>query len=300
VNTPPETAHSALTISPQATPANGPDLPATPPGVNPNNPPWGLPAALITWFLSIAAVAVVPNLCALPYVWYHFRGAAAPTREILLADKTFMLLFVSGWLPAHLLTLGLIWAVATRWGKFSIKEVFGWSWSPRFGLGKSIASAIGLYVLAMIIIGLVSTQETDLDRILRSSRAAALILAFIAVATAPLMEEMIYRGLLYSALQKITGPWSAVIVVSVMFAGLHVLQYWPNAGVIGSITLLSIVLTVVRARTGRLLPCFVIHLVFNGVQSIIIVIEPYLRSLVEHWRPQPTPGILFSLVRLFG
>jgi len=29
----------------------------------------------------------------------------------------------------------------------------------------------------------------------------------------------------------------------------------------------------VRARTGRLLPCFVIHLVFNGVQSVIIVFE---------------------------
>jgi membrane protease YdiL (CAAX protease family) len=127
-----------------------------------------------------------------------------------------------------------------------------------------------------------------------------LILAFIAVATAPLMEEMIYRGLLYSALQKISGQWPAVVIVSVMFAGLHVLQYWPNAGVIGSITLLSVVLTVVRARTGRLLPCFVIHLVFNGVQSIIIVIEPYLRSLLEHWRPQPTPGVLLALVRFLG
>jgi membrane protease YdiL (CAAX protease family) len=299
VHTPPETDSPGPTIYPQPTSAIGSDLPATPASVNPNNPPWGLLAALITWFLSIAAVAVIPNLVSLPYVLSHFRGAA-PTREVLLADKTFMLLFVSGWLPAHLLTLALIWAVATRLGKFSIKEVFGWSWSPRFGVLASIASAIGLYVLAMIIIGLVSTQETDLDRILRSSRAAALILAFIAVATAPLMEEMIYRGLLYSALQKITGQWAAVILVSVMFAGLHVLQYWPNAGVIGSITLLSIVLTVVRARTGRLLPCFVIHLVFNGVQSIIIAIEPYLRSLLEHWRPQPTPGILISLVRFFG
>jgi membrane protease YdiL (CAAX protease family) len=249
--------------------------------------------------MSIVAVAVVPNLLALPYVVSHFRDTA-PTREVLLADRTFMLLFVSGWLPAHLLTLGLIWAVATRFGKFSIREVFGWSWSPGFGVGKSIASAVGLYVLAMIIIGLVSTKETDLDRILRSSRAAALILAFIAVATAPLMEEMIYRGLLYSALQKISGQWPAVVIVSVMFAGLHVLQYWPNAGVIGSITLLSVVLTVVRARTGRLLPCFVIHLVFNGVQSIIIVIEPYLRSLLEHWRPQPTPGVLLALVRFLG
>jgi len=46
----------------------------------------------------------------------------------------------------------------------------------------------------MVIIALAGTQPTDLDRILQSSRAAALILAVIAVATAPLVEEMIYRG----------------------------------------------------------------------------------------------------------
>ncbi len=295
-----DTDYPAATIYPGPISGSGSDLPATPADVNPDNPPWGLWSALLTWIMSIVAVALVPNLLVLPYVVSHFRGATTPTRELLLADKTFMLLFVSGWLPAHLLTLALIWAVATRLGKFSIKEVFGWSWSSKFGIGASIGSAIGLYLLSMIIIGLVSTQETDLDRILRSSRTAALILAFIAVATAPLIEEMIYRGLLYSALQKITGQWPAVATVSVMFAGLHVLQYWPNAGVIGSITLLSVVLTVVRARTGRLLPCFVIHLVFNGVQSILIVIEPYLRSLIEHWRPQPTPGIILSFVRFLG
>jgi hypothetical protein len=80
-----------------------------------------------------------------------------------------------------------------------------------------------------------------------------------------------------------------------MFAGLHVIQYWPNAGAITAISLLSLALTVVRARTGRLLPCYVIHLVFNGIQSIIIVAEPYLRSVYEGWRPEVTKGIVDSL-----
>jgi len=70
--------------------------------------------------------------------------------------------------------------------------------------------------------------------------------------------------------------------------------------VIISITLLSVVLTGIRARTGRLLPCFVIHFVFNGIQSLIIVFEPYLRALVEHWRPQPTPGLLIHILHFLG
>src|SRR5262249_2974543 len=113
------------------------------------------------------------------------------------------------------------------------------------------------------------------------------------VATAPLVEEMVYRGLLYSAFQKAMGQWGAVVVVASMFAGLHVVQYWPNAAAISSITLLSVVLTMVRARTGRLLPCYVIHLVFNGIQSVIILLEPYIRAALELWRQHPVSGIHF-------
>lgn len=234
---------------------------------------------------------IVPNVCVLPYILSRYRGVAA-TQEILMADKTFIFLFVLGWLPAHLLTLALIWAVATRLGKRSLKEVFGWSWSPNLGMWRSAALAVSLFIVTIFLVGLFGGQKTELDRILESSRAAAVTLAIIAVATAPLVEEMTYRGLLYSAFQRVLGQWGGVAVVASMFAGLHVIQYWPNFGAISAITLLSVVLTVIRARTGRLLPCFVVHLVFNGVQSVIIVMEPYIRAGLELWRQHPVNGVL--------
>ena len=166
-------------------------------------------------------------------------------------------------------------------------------------LGKSVGLAILLFLIAWLILLKFGGQETDLERILQSSRAAALITAFLATATAPLVEEVVYRGLLYSAFQRVIGPVFAVIVVASIFAGLHVLQYWPNAGAISAITLLSVVLTVVRARTGRLLPCFVIHLVFNGIQSLIIVFDPYLRALYHSWHPDAVgPGLINFLLGL--
>ena len=63
----------------------------------------------------------------------------------------------------------------------------------------------------------------------------------------------------------------AIFVVSLLFAGVHVLQYKNNISVIVMITMLSIVLTVARAVTGSMLPSFIIHLVFNGIQSVVIV-----------------------------
>jgi hypothetical protein len=33
---------------------------------------------------------------------------------------------------------------------------------------------------------------------------------------------------------------------------------------------------VVRAVTGKVFPAFIIHLVFNGIQSIILVLAPFI------------------------
>lgn len=297
MNNSPEITYNAESTVP-ASPNALPELSATADN-NPDNPPWGILAALITWFVSIAMLAIVPNVCVLPYVAYRYAGTQ-PTRDLLLKDQTFVFLFVVAWLPAHLLTLALVWAIGTRLGKRSFKQVFGWSWSPNLGLWRSSALAITLFMVTLVLVGLFGGPRTDLDRILESSRATAVTLAIIAVVTAPLVEELIYRGLLYSAFRKVVGQWPAIVIVASMFAGLHVVQYWPNVGAISSITLLSVVLTVTRARTGRLLPCFVVHLVFNGVQSIIIIIEPYLRTLLEHWRHEPVNSFILHISHLLS
>jgi membrane protease YdiL (CAAX protease family) len=230
--------------------------------------------ALLVWVASVVLL-LVPQICALVYV-VHRNGGVIPPKEVLFADKTFFIILVSVLAPVHVLTLGLIWAVATLHGRLSAKKTLGWSWPANFGVVKSVGLAILLFMIAMLITYRFGGQDTDIERLLQSSRAAALITAVLAATTAPLVEETIYRGLLYSALQRAIGPPFAVIVVASIFGGLHVVQYWPNFGAISAVTLLGVVLTIVRARTGRLLPCFVIHLVFNGIQSLMIIFGPYL------------------------
>jgi membrane protease YdiL (CAAX protease family) len=295
VTTPPETALSAqpgfhrLDSSENSFQSAPPD---------PDNPPWSLLQAFLTWIASVVLL-LLPQLIALPYLVSHYRGLR-PTPEVLFADKTFIIIVVSGILPAHLITLILAWAVVTRLGKVSARKALGWSWEPRFGLWQSVGLGFLLLVMTWLIAVMLGEKETDMERILLSSRTAALLIAFIATATAPLVEEIIYRGVLYPALQRSMGAIPAVIIVTLMFAGPHVPQYWPNLAAISSITLLSVVLTVIRARTGRLLPCFVIHLVFNGIQSLIIVFLPNLQALLEHWRPQAPTGALTFFMRFLG
>jgi membrane protease YdiL (CAAX protease family) len=293
-NTPEATAAPSIDLPSIQTLNGAPQITS----IDPDKPHWGIVAAVSAWLASLAMIVIIPNLCVLPYVASRYHGASVP-RDALQTDQTLVFLLVVGWLPAHLLTLALIWAIATRIGKLSLKEVFGWSWSPSLGFWRSVSLALLLFLVTFLLVARFGGPKTDLDRILESSRATAVTLAALAVLTAPLVEEMIYRGLLYSAFRRALGQWPAVVIVTCMFAGLHVWQYWPNAGAISSIAVLSLVLTLIRARTGRLLPCFVVHLVFNGIQSIIIILEPYLTTLFEMWRHEPVNTFICNLRLLF-
>src|SRR6185503_354269 len=148
---------------------------------------------------------------------------------------TYVLIMVASIFPAHVLTLLLAWAVSSRMGKLSPRKTLGLSWPANFGLWKSTGLAIVVFVLASGLIYLWGGPETELDLILRSSRAAALVIAFLATITAPAMEEVVYRGLLYPTLRRSTNAIVAVVLVTAIFAGLHVWQYRQNLGAISAI-----------------------------------------------------------------
>jgi len=260
------------------------------------HPLMALLLALFTWAASIFLL-FLPQVLALPYVVTHYRGQQ-PRIEELLADKTLVVILIGGILPAHLITLAIAWAVVTRFGKVRATEALRWGWGHRIGIFKSIFLGVLLFGMAWLLVLAFGGKETELEKIINSSRTAALLVAFIAVATAPLVEEIIYRGILFPAWQRLTGSVAAVVIVTLMFAIPHVPQYWPNLAVISSILLLSAALTIVRARTSRLVPCYVIHLVFNGIQAFLIFAEPYLRAIGNHPEPKAAPAILHSLATL--
>jgi membrane protease YdiL (CAAX protease family) len=80
---------------------------------------------------------------------------------------------------------------------------------------------------------------------------------------APLMEEIIFRGFLYTALADVFSPRVAVPVVSVLFAGLHVSQLRGNWPAVFLILGVGSVLTLVRQRTDSLIPSVIMHTAYN-------------------------------------
>ncbi len=244
----------------------------------PNNPPWNTPAALGVWFASVVLILVIPNLFLIPYLLAQ-DIPIADTRaltEFILSDPTSVLLNVAGIIPAHILTVVLGWLVVTRLRRFPFRQTLGWD---RGGLvwWHYVLILAGFYLIAVVVGHYYPQQQNELLRILQSSRAAVYMVAFMATFTAPLVEELVYRGILFSALQRSFSTPIAVAFVTVLFALVHVPQYLPSYSTILLLTLLSLVLTLIRAWTGNLLPCIILHFLFNGIQSATLILDPWLR-----------------------
>jgi membrane protease YdiL (CAAX protease family) len=266
----------------------------------PDNPPWNGWTAFGVWLASVFFIIVFPNLFLIPYVAQ--QGGVDLTDQVKLlefvkTDATAIFLQLLAVLPAHLFTLVLAWAVVTRFNRFSFKQTLGWQWNG-FKVWHLIAISFFCYGVALILITIFGQKENDFQQMLKSSRAAVYLVAFFATFTAPLVEEVIYRGVLYSAFQRRLGQITAVILVTLLFAAVHVPQYSqnfnPDYGTIFTLLIVSLILTLIRVRSKNLLPCIVLHTIFNGFQSVLLVLEPFLKDFAR--QHQPEISIIFYLL----
>ncbi len=237
----------------------------------PNNPPWNVPTAIGTWVLSLLAIIIFPAMFIVPY----FLMNRQIRLETFQSDPTAIFLSLLAVIPAHIFTLAAAWLVVTKFNKFSFKETLGWDWGG-FKWWYFPVIVVSFFLFAAIVETFLPEQDNELMRILQSSRSAVYVTALLATFTAPVVEEVIYRGILYSALQRSIGVVWAVTFVTVAFAGVHFLQYWGSPGTIVLICILSLILTLIRVRTKNLLPCIILHFIFNGIQSLILILQPFL------------------------
>jgi membrane protease YdiL (CAAX protease family) len=95
----------------------------------------------------------------------------------------------------------------------------------------------------------------------------ALWMVLLAVVFAPVVEEVLFRGVLFQVLWQRTGRvWLSALVSGFLFGIIH-----PQfLGGILSVTLLGITLSMVYAHTRSLLPCIVIHALNNAMATLVL------------------------------
>ena len=84
---------------------------------------------------------------------------------------------------------------------------------------------------------------------------------FLLVVAAPIVEEMLFRGLLYRGLEAKVGALITIMITSVLFGMVHYLGFgWPRAVATGCLGLLF---GIIRWRTGNTTAAMVTHATIN-------------------------------------
>ena len=92
---------------------------------------------------------------------------------------------------------------------------------------------------------------------------SAYLMAGLGVVLAPLMEEILFRGLLYPVLRRWAGVVISVLLTALAFASIHLSQLGYAWGPALSIFIVGVVFTVVRERTHSLAASFLTHWGYN-------------------------------------
>jgi uncharacterized protein len=98
--------------------------------------------------------------------------------------------------------------------------------------------------------------------------------AFLAIAFAPFMEELFFRGFLYPVLARRLGVMLGVVLTALPFALIHQPEYkaW---GPVLIIFLVGVVLTLVRAKMKSVGASFIVHSIYNGVPVVAAIIASH-------------------------
>lgn len=125
----------------------------------------------------------------------------------------------------------------------------------------AVLTAVNILSINLLDLNLLLTpQETDL-RILKSMDTRAFILySFVTVIIAPIAEESLFRGLIYSPLYRKVGRCLAIILSSLIWTHSHFYPLLPSIGVF----ITGLILGWLYDRSGSLVHPIVFHMFRNS------------------------------------
>lgn len=109
---------------------------------------------------------------------------------------------------------------------------------------------------------------------------------------APILEEIIFRGLILSRLKRAMPLWVAILISSLMFGIAHGQILW-----ISYTFCLGVLFCVIAERTGSILSTMLVHAIFNGLGTCLSY-SGYMFTWVVFWATLIL-GILLSVLGMW-
>lgn len=178
-----------------------------------------------------------------------------------------------------LLLLLLLYGLVSRvrglpfWRSLALKAL------PPQSIGSALLAG-GLLALVVQVSNLISPppETLGIDRLFTSRLAAALIVV-VSVTVAPFIEELVFRGYIYTLLEGAWGMTPAVLASGLLFGSIHFPQLYPGYFQMLLLCVVGIVFSLARARTGTVVASMVLHCAYNGTISLLFLLSPQFREL---------------------
>ena len=231
------------------------------PATRPARIAWGLPDAALCWLAGFIGA----GLAGIPLYAAHGTG-----------DIDTRLVF-GVILPAQQLTIVLAVVFVSRLkGQRSLAADFGF----RIRLLDAKALVVGACLEVFLTLAIVpilhlnpGVRNQELLRDLDQHRDAGTVILFVigAVIFAPLVEELLFRGVLLRGLLRKFPPATAVLVSAVIFALVHYIGDPNTLPFLPALAGLGAVLALVALRTGDLSMSIFIHAGFNLTTTVLFL-----------------------------
>jgi membrane protease YdiL (CAAX protease family) len=257
--------------------APGPFWPTSPEwmGLDPDRPArWGLPDVLLGILSFVVGSFLVGGGVAL-------IGAASTGQAALtFARENTGLLGITGLAGSWGATIGFLALISHLKGQGRLRLDFGFSftwWDPLIGAGAAIVTLL-LSGVTQVFISAVTGSEpaTNADAIfgnVMDNKPLLLVMALMAAVGAPLVEELLFRGLALRAIEKRFGGIAAVVGSSTLFGLLH---YQPDTPallpLIAGIAVYGVVFAVMTRWWRRLGPAVFTHIWVNSLATAVVLL----------------------------
>ena len=124
-------------------------------------------------------------------------------------------------------------------------------------------AAIGLFVVVQLALMLLpAAWLTDYNDHMELLLSTGLIPALSIAVAGPLAEELMFRGVIQTRLERAMPVWAAVVLQAVLFGVTH-----GTPVQMAYAFLMGLVFGLLRSRTGSILPGFAAHAAFNAMND---------------------------------
>jgi len=175
-------------------------------------------------------------------------------------------------------SLAWCWFVSHRWGTGRLGADIGltprWSdlgWGPVVWLSALAAQVAA--ALVVVALGVPVASNTDAISDAAVDRTYIVSIVLTAVIAAPLVEEMVFRGVVLRGLHSRISLVPAVVVQALLFGLAHVdpVRGTGNVGLVAVLSSVGIALGGAAVLLRRIGPSIVGHALFNGAVLLVVL-----------------------------